>query len=101
MYGREENAYVLLFIDLIVQESVCISRQQDEDAKGKIAARTRRQNAGTGWLNTLETERGGSQVSTAYWIVGRDLGQQIQLAYNLCRETKFCAHYSGRWELTQ
>jgi hypothetical protein len=46
--GEKKNAYVLLFIDFIVQESVCISRQQDEDAKVKIAARTRRQNAGTG-----------------------------------------------------
>jgi len=46
--GEKKIAYVLLFIDLIVQERVCISRQQDEDAKGKIAARTRRQNAGKG-----------------------------------------------------
>jgi hypothetical protein len=46
--GEMKNAYVLLFIDLSVQESVCISRKQDEDAKGKIAARARRQSAGTG-----------------------------------------------------
>jgi hypothetical protein len=48
MYGREENAYVLLLIDLSVQDSVCISRQQDEDAKGQIAARARTKNAETG-----------------------------------------------------
>jgi hypothetical protein len=45
--GEKENAYVLLLIDLSVQESVCISRQQDEDAKGKIATRARRKNART------------------------------------------------------
>jgi hypothetical protein len=46
--GEKKIAYVLLFIDLSVQESVWFSRQQDEDAKGKIAARARRQNAETG-----------------------------------------------------
>ena len=71
-----------------------------EDAKRKIAARARRQNAGTGgW--TPWKQRGGSQVRTAHWTVGRDLGQQIQHAYRLCRESKFYAHYSGRWKLTQ
>ena len=59
--GEKKNAYVLFFIDLIVQERVCISRQQDEDAKGKIAARTRRQNAGKGgwtpWKQNAEDRR--------------------------------------------
>jgi len=98
--GEKKNAYSLLFIDLSVQDSFCISRKQDEDAKLKIAARARRQNARTS-DRTAWKQRGRSQVRTAHWTVGRDLGQQIQHAYRLCRESKFYAHYSGRLELTQ
>jgi hypothetical protein len=54
--GEKKNAYVLLFIDLSVQERVCISRQQDEDAKGKMAARTR--------MPELVTEHSGNNMRT-------------------------------------
>jgi hypothetical protein len=44
LYGEKKKWFVLLLIDLSVQEIICISQQQDEDAKGQIAAKARRQN---------------------------------------------------------
>jgi hypothetical protein len=82
--GEKKNSYIVLFMDLRVQEGVCISRKQDEDAKDRSQSqKTECQNR---WLNTLGTERGGSQVRTAHCTAGRNLGQQIQHGYHLCRE---------------